>query len=87
MVIGKNKIDYPVPSPQSPAPDRGRFLILSVKAGPGRQGGKVDKEDFLRTMVFLLPREDDFVLFSSLVHCPSLSPKSCPHDNVKYLPL
>ncbi|MFM6108033.1 MAG: transporter associated domain-containing protein, partial [Sphaerospermopsis kisseleviana] len=28
-----------------------------------------------------------FVLFSSLVHCPSLSPKSCPHDNVKNLPL
>jgi hypothetical protein len=37
-------------------PDKGRFLILSVKAGLGRQGGKVDKEDFLRTMVFLLPR-------------------------------
>jgi hypothetical protein len=35
--------------------DKGRFLILSVKAGLGRQGGKVDKEDFLRTMVFLLP--------------------------------
>ncbi|MFM6108686.1 MAG: hypothetical protein ACKPEO_26505, partial [Sphaerospermopsis kisseleviana] len=66
---------------------RGRFLILSIKAGLGRQGGKVDKEDFLRTIVFLLPREFDFVLFSSLVHCPSLSPKSCPHDNVKNLPL
>ncbi|MBD2569748.1 hypothetical protein [Anabaena lutea] len=31
---------------------KGRFLILSVKAGLGRQGGKVDKEDFIRTMVF-----------------------------------
>jgi hypothetical protein len=71
----------------STPPHRGRFLILSVEAGPGRQGGKVDKEDFISTMVFLLPREDDFVLFSSLVHCPSLSPKSCPHDNVKNLPL
>jgi hypothetical protein len=30
---------------------RGRFLILSVKARPGRQGGKVDKEDFIQKMV------------------------------------
>jgi hypothetical protein len=29
-------------------PHRGRFLILSVKAGPGRQGGIVDKEDFIQ---------------------------------------
>jgi hypothetical protein len=32
-------------------PHRGRFLILSVKAGPGRQGGIVDKEDFIQKMV------------------------------------
>jgi hypothetical protein len=31
---------------------RGRFLILTVKAGLGRQGGIVDKEDLIRTMVF-----------------------------------
>jgi hypothetical protein len=36
----------------SPVPHRGRFLILSVEAGPGRQGGKVDKEDFLQKMYF-----------------------------------
>jgi hypothetical protein len=35
---------------------KGRFLILSVEAGLGRQGGIVDKEDFFRTIVFLLPR-------------------------------
>ncbi|MBD2145911.1 hypothetical protein [Sphaerospermopsis sp. FACHB-1194] len=48
----------PITNHQSPVPSphRGRFLILSVEAGLGRQGGKVDKEDFLRTIVFLLPR-------------------------------
>jgi len=40
---------FPAPCP---LPHRGRFLILSVKAGQGRHGGKVDKEDFIRTMVF-----------------------------------
>jgi hypothetical protein len=52
-VIGKNTNNFPllpVPLllPQSPVPHRGRFLILSVKAGPGRQGGIVDKEDFIQ---------------------------------------
>ena len=31
---------------------RDRFLILSVEAGPGRQGGIVDKEDFIQKMYF-----------------------------------
>jgi hypothetical protein len=30
---------------------RGRFLILSVEAGPGRQGGIVYKEDFIQNKV------------------------------------
>jgi hypothetical protein len=32
--------------------DKGRFLILSVKAGLGRQGGIVDKEDLIQKMVY-----------------------------------
>ncbi|MFM6051897.1 MAG: hypothetical protein ACKPA7_09690, partial [Sphaerospermopsis kisseleviana] len=82
MAIASPQLPKSDQNPSTP-PDKGRFLILSVKAGLGRQGGKVDKEDFLRTIVFLLPREYDFVRVSSLVHCPSLSPKSCHHDNVK----
>jgi hypothetical protein len=35
----------------TPSPDKGRFLILSVKAGLGRQGGIVDKEDLIQKMV------------------------------------
>ncbi len=41
-----------LPITPSPHPHRGRFLILSVKGGPGRHGGKVYKEDLIRTMVF-----------------------------------
>jgi hypothetical protein len=70
---------------------RGRFLILSVEAGPGRQGGKVDKEDFIQKMVCLASvfvTNCTFLLrISSLVTLSALSSKSCPHDNVKYLPL
>jgi hypothetical protein len=48
---GKRQEKKFYPTPQSPVPHRGRFLILSVKAGPGRQGGIVDKEDFIQKMV------------------------------------
>jgi hypothetical protein len=42
---------YKNPTP-NPLPHKGRFLTLSMKAGLGRLGGKVDKEDFLRKIVF-----------------------------------
>ncbi|WP_228051811.1 hypothetical protein, partial [Sphaerospermopsis aphanizomenoides] len=78
---------------------RGRFLILSVEAGPGRQGGIVDKKDFIQKMYFgfsqykvclasVVITNYTFLLgISSLVTLSALSSKSCPHDNVKYLPL
>ncbi len=72
-------------------PHRGRFLILSVEAGPGRQGGIVDKEDFLQNKVCLasafVTNCTLLVRISSLVTLSALSSKSCPQDNVKYLPL
>jgi hypothetical protein len=48
----RKKIPLMLPAPCSSAPHKGRFLILSVKARLGRLGGKVDKEDFIRTIVF-----------------------------------
>jgi hypothetical protein len=68
------------------AAHRGRFLILSVEAGPGRQGGIVDKEDFIQKMYFGFAQYK-VCSASVFVTLSALSSKSCPHDNVKYLPL